>query len=89
MERVAEHDRLNTQAGGCDLWHFEAAPRASQAGAEDKRISSLAEAADPYPGGLCQDADYQWPEPVREDLRCRVPDVIVALADCREGADNL
>ena len=86
VERVGDRYTLVSSAFDCDLWGFKAAlAEARDASSPDARTASLKRAAAAYRGDLVDGSYYEWAEPAREDLRRRVLDVLVKLAELQDA----
>jgi len=73
-----------------DVWRFEAALLAcSRAQTDSELIEALTAATAAYGGDLLDQADYEWTEALRVDLRGRAMNACVALADLHEAAGDM
>lgn len=69
-----------------DVWSLQAAlAKASILAAGKDKRSALAEAIDIYRAGLLEDLPYAWAAPLREELRRKILDASVGLAELYEG----
>lgn len=89
VERVADRYRLNPEVVSCDLWRFEGALDRTMRASDGAVVgSALQLAADLYRGDFCEGSYYEWAEPIREDLRRRVLDVLVRMAQLQETSGD-
>ncbi len=75
-----------------DLWQLhrsmEAASSVSRSRGPAARLTAFDGAAQIYRGELLADCDWLWVRPARDDLRQRIVDVLVWLADSRWAAGD-
>jgi DNA-binding SARP family transcriptional activator len=85
LVQVGDAYRLDPQAIDCDLWQFQAALGDAAGASDDKSTrDALRRVVACYRGEFVENADYQWVEPVRQDLHRRALDAYLRLAELEE-----
>jgi len=86
LERFGTRYRLADGEVGVDLWELERAVAAASAPEPDSatRKGPFERAVSLYTGDLLIDCDWLWAERFRDDIRSRMLDVLVRLAEMQE-----
>jgi DNA-binding SARP family transcriptional activator len=90
LDRYGSRYRLVDGEFSVDLWNLERSLASGSHACDDASKGALERAASLYSGNLVADCDWLWAERIRDDLRSRVLDTLVRVAELHEqaGADQ-
>jgi DNA-binding SARP family transcriptional activator len=90
LDRYGTRYRLVDGEFSVDLWNLERSLASGSHACDDASKGALEQAASLYSGNLVADCDWLWAERIRDDLRSRVLDTLVRVAELHEqaGADQ-
>lgn len=89
LEQSGTRYRLVDGELEADLWELERAVAAASTESEEAaRACALERAVSLYSGDLLADCDWLWAETLQGDLRSRILDALVSLAETRERSGD-